>query len=332
MLKGGEDPKFIARRLIVAASEDVGNADPRALEVAVAAGRAVEFVGLPEARIALAQATTYIALAPKSNASYRAIDAALGARGARGRAAPAARAARLQPSPTPAGSATARATRYPHDHPDAVLDESLLPEALEGDDLLPPHRPGPGGRAGGAPAPPARPPDREETALLGGGPGGPVLAAAPGRPAVTAAAALGAGAGGAADARAPWAGLAARGLAVVLVVNEVVFYVVLALDRGLSARGDLPLHLTDAATIAAVIALWRPSPLAFELTYFWAFSATVQALLTPGPAPGLPRLPLVVVRRSPTRAWWWPPCSWPGAAGAPRGRARCARVFAWSSG
>ena len=75
MIAGGEDPRFIARRLIVAASEDVGNADPRALEVAVAA-RAVEFVGLPEARINLAQATTYIALAPKSNASYAAINAA----------------------------------------------------------------------------------------------------------------------------------------------------------------------------------------------------------------------------------------------------------------
>jgi len=77
MLAGGEDPKFIARRIIVFASEDVGNADPRALEVAVAAARAVEFVGVPECRINLSQAALYMALAPKSNAAYKAIDAAM---------------------------------------------------------------------------------------------------------------------------------------------------------------------------------------------------------------------------------------------------------------
>jgi putative ATPase len=73
MLEGGEDPRFIARRMIVLASEDVGNADPRALLVAVAAAQAVEHVGLPEARLNLAQAAVYLARAPKSNASYRAI-------------------------------------------------------------------------------------------------------------------------------------------------------------------------------------------------------------------------------------------------------------------
>ncbi len=77
MLEGGEDPKFIARRMVVFASEDVGNADPTALQLAVAAARAVEFVGLPEARINLSQAATYLALAPKSNAAYVAIDEAL---------------------------------------------------------------------------------------------------------------------------------------------------------------------------------------------------------------------------------------------------------------
>ncbi|MBN2205568.1 MAG: replication-associated recombination protein A [Thermoleophilia bacterium] len=77
MIAGGEDPKFIARRMIVFASEDVGNADPTALLIAVAASRAVEFVGLPECRINLAQAVAYLSLAPKSNASYEAIDAAL---------------------------------------------------------------------------------------------------------------------------------------------------------------------------------------------------------------------------------------------------------------
>jgi putative ATPase len=78
MLTGGEDPKFIARRLIIFASEDIGNADPRALEVAVAVSRAVEFVGLPECRINLAHGVTYLACAPKSNASYAGITAALG--------------------------------------------------------------------------------------------------------------------------------------------------------------------------------------------------------------------------------------------------------------
>ena len=77
MIAGGEDPRFIARRMIVFASEDVGNADPRALQVAVDASRAVDFVGLPECRINLSQAATYLALAPKSNAAYKAVDAAL---------------------------------------------------------------------------------------------------------------------------------------------------------------------------------------------------------------------------------------------------------------
>lgn len=77
MLYAGEDPRFIARRLIILASEDIGNADPRALTVATTALTAADFVGMPEARIPLAQATTYLATAPKSNASYLAIDAAL---------------------------------------------------------------------------------------------------------------------------------------------------------------------------------------------------------------------------------------------------------------
>jgi putative ATPase len=88
MLTGGEDPKFIARRLIIFASEDVGNADPRALEVAVAVSRAVEFVGLPECRINLAHGVTYLACAPKSNASYAGITAALSEVEAHGAQAP----------------------------------------------------------------------------------------------------------------------------------------------------------------------------------------------------------------------------------------------------
>ncbi|MFL5677105.1 MAG: replication-associated recombination protein A, partial [Chloroflexota bacterium] len=77
MITAGEDPKFIARRLIISASEDVGNADPRALSVAVAAGQALDWIGLPEAQYALAQATTYIATAPKSDSVGRAYGAAL---------------------------------------------------------------------------------------------------------------------------------------------------------------------------------------------------------------------------------------------------------------
>lgn len=77
MLKGGEDPRFIARRVVICASEDVGNADPMALVVAESAARAVELVGMPEAQITLAQAVTYVACAPKSNAAYLGIAEAM---------------------------------------------------------------------------------------------------------------------------------------------------------------------------------------------------------------------------------------------------------------
>ena len=77
MIYAGEDPRFIARRIVICASEDVGNADPMALVVAVSALRAVEFIGMPEGKIPLAQATIYVAKAPKSNAGYMAIEAAL---------------------------------------------------------------------------------------------------------------------------------------------------------------------------------------------------------------------------------------------------------------
>jgi len=73
MLKGGEEPKFIARRMIVLASEDIGNADPNALTLATSAFTAVNYIGMPEAQLVLSQAATYLASCPKSNASYRAI-------------------------------------------------------------------------------------------------------------------------------------------------------------------------------------------------------------------------------------------------------------------
>jgi hypothetical integral membrane protein (TIGR02206 family) len=112
--------------------------------------------------------------------------------------------------------------------------------------------------------------------------------------AVTAAGCLALGLAARRDPDAPWVTAACRLLAVALVVNEVAFHVVHQVDEGLSARGDLPLHLTDAATVAAVIALWRPLPLAFELTYFWALTATVQALVTPDLRQGFPDY-----------RWWW---------------------------
>ena len=77
MLEAGEDPRFLARRIVIAASEDVGNADPRALIVANAAAQATMFIGMPECRILLSQAATYVALAPKSNAAYVAINEAM---------------------------------------------------------------------------------------------------------------------------------------------------------------------------------------------------------------------------------------------------------------
>ena len=77
MIYAGEDPRFIARRIVICASEDVGNADPQALVVANAALQVSEFVGMPEARIPLAQAAVYVACAPKSNAAYLGIESAL---------------------------------------------------------------------------------------------------------------------------------------------------------------------------------------------------------------------------------------------------------------
>jgi putative ATPase len=131
MLTGGEDPKFIARRIVVAASEDVGNADPTALQVAVAAARAVEFVGLPEARINLAQAAVYVALAPKSDASYRAINAAMAHVERQGvRRPPLSLRDASRPNARHLGHG--QGYRNPHGAPDGVLEESLLPEGVEG--------------------------------------------------------------------------------------------------------------------------------------------------------------------------------------------------------
>ncbi len=131
MLEAGEDPRFIARRIVISASEDVGMGDPTALQTAVAAMHAVAQIGMPEARIILGQAVVHNALAPKSNAAYLGINAAIAdVRAGRG-------------GPVPAhlrGSGYAGAARlghgagyvYAHDEPDGVAEQQYLPEDLQG--------------------------------------------------------------------------------------------------------------------------------------------------------------------------------------------------------
>jgi putative ATPase len=131
MLEGGEDPRFIARRMVILASEDVGNADPQALLIADAAARAVDRVGLPECALNLAQATVYLALAPKSNASYKALGAARGEVRTHGAKTP---PDYLRDAHYPGAGALGRGSgyRYAHDEPGGVSDQPLLPEGLEG--------------------------------------------------------------------------------------------------------------------------------------------------------------------------------------------------------
>jgi putative ATPase len=130
MLEGGEDPRFIARRMIVLASEDVGNADPQALVVAVAAAQAVEHVGMPECALNLSQAAAYLALAPKSNASLRAIGRARADVRREGAADP---PPYLQDSHYPGARQLGRGVgyEYPHELPDGVSEQTMLPEGME---------------------------------------------------------------------------------------------------------------------------------------------------------------------------------------------------------
>jgi putative ATPase len=136
MLEGGEDPRFIARRMVILASEDIGNADPRALQVAVAAAHAVEHVGLPECAHNLAQAAVYLSLAPKSNASYQALKAA--------RAWVREHGAPLPPDHLrSAGYDLPRrylghgaGYDYPHDRPEGVSPQELKPAEAEGERFL----------------------------------------------------------------------------------------------------------------------------------------------------------------------------------------------------
>ncbi|HEV7973297.1 replication-associated recombination protein A [Amycolatopsis sp.] len=141
MIEAGEDPRFLARRLVVHASEDIGMADPTALQAAVAASHAVQFIGMPEGRLALAQATIHLATAPKSNAVVAGIDAALAD----------VRAGRIGTVPPHlrdghyAGAAklgNAQGYRYPHDVADGVLAQQYPPDELVGEDYYNPTQRG----------------------------------------------------------------------------------------------------------------------------------------------------------------------------------------------
>jgi putative ATPase len=131
MVEAGEDPLYIARRLVRFASEDIGNADPQALTVAVAAKDAVHFIGMPEGNTALAQATIYLATAPKSNAVYAAYSRA--AEDAHGDVAePVPLYLRNAPTKLMRDLDYGKGYRYAHDEADAVADMSCLPPSLEG--------------------------------------------------------------------------------------------------------------------------------------------------------------------------------------------------------
>ena len=164
MLAAGEDPRFIARRILVTAAEDVGLADPRALSVAVAAFQALEFLGLPEARIPLAEAALYVATAPKSNSAIRAIDAATAAIEEEG-------ASHEVPGFLRMAGGDRGAYRYPHDAPGHFLADDYLPEELRERSFYVPtemgdEKPlakrvrGPLGRGRPRPEDPGKPPSR----------------------------------------------------------------------------------------------------------------------------------------------------------------------------
>ncbi|GIT80290.1 ATPase AAA [Leifsonia sp. LS1] len=130
MIEAGEDPRFIARRIIISASEDIGMADPQALVVAIAAADAVQFVGMPEGRIPLAQAVVHLATAPKSNAAYMALDAAIAdvRAGKIGRVPKHLRDAHY---PGAKRLGHGKGYKYPHDAELGVLEQQYLPDELK---------------------------------------------------------------------------------------------------------------------------------------------------------------------------------------------------------
>lgn len=139
LLEAGEDPLFVARRMVIFASEDVGLADPTGLALAIAARDAVHFVGMPEGRIPLAHAAAHLARAPKSNHAYRAIDAALEeVRSSGALAVPLA--LRNAPTRTMKELGYGRGYAYPHDEPDRAAEQDYLPDALKGRKFFTPPR------------------------------------------------------------------------------------------------------------------------------------------------------------------------------------------------
>ncbi|SMX64859.1 replication-associated recombination protein A [Brevibacterium antiquum] len=131
MIVAGEDPRFIARRVVISAAEDIGMADPQALPIAVAASTAVQNIGMPEGRIPLAEAVTYLAMAPKSNASYRALDAAIAdvKNGFSGQVPTHLRDAHY-PGAKELGHG--ESYKYSHDYSHGVAAQEYLPETLRG--------------------------------------------------------------------------------------------------------------------------------------------------------------------------------------------------------
>ena len=140
LLEGGEDPMFVARRLVIFASEDVGNADPRALTLAVSTMQGIHLVGMPEARILLGQAVTFLATAPKSNAAYKAMDAALQL----ARRGPLSVPKHLRNTAGDAAKAEGHGEGYlyPHDFPDHIVAQDYLPPELGEPALYQPTRNG----------------------------------------------------------------------------------------------------------------------------------------------------------------------------------------------
>ncbi|HET9480308.1 MAG TPA: replication-associated recombination protein A [Candidatus Polarisedimenticolia bacterium] len=131
MIEAGEDPMYVARRIVRFASEDIGNADPRALTVALAARDAFHFLGLPEGSLALAQAVLYMATAPKSDAAYRAYGEAVADIRA-GRVGPVPVNLRNAPTPLMSGLGYGRGYQHAHDYDDAITDQDCLPPVLKG--------------------------------------------------------------------------------------------------------------------------------------------------------------------------------------------------------
>ncbi len=131
MIEAGEDPLFILRRMVILASEDIGNADPRALQVAIAALQGFQLVGMPEGRIIMAQAATYLATAPKSNASYQGIDEAL-AEVRKSGAQPVPLHIRNAPTKLMKELGYHKGYRYDHDYEGGCSSQEFLPERLQG--------------------------------------------------------------------------------------------------------------------------------------------------------------------------------------------------------